>query len=120
MRSTLITICFLSLFIASCYYDKEEELYGTAECSTEGVTFSGNILKIIEDNCYRCHDAANNFGGITIEGYDNLKPYVDSGALIGVIKRENGFSPMPKNEPPLLECDIEKIEVWIMNGALNN
>lgn len=116
----MLTGSFFILLIASCYYDKEEELYGTAECSTDNVTFNETILKIIEDNCYQCHDSANNFGGITIEGYDNLKPYVESGALLGVIKRESGFSPMPKNEPPLLECDIEKIEQWINDGAPNN
>ena len=119
MRNILAYSFFL-LLISSCYYDKEEELYGTTECSTDNITFSGAILKIIDDNCYACHDAANNFGGITLEGYDNLKPYVESGALLGVVKRESGYSPMPKNEPPLLECDIEKIEAWIAGGALNN
>jgi hypothetical protein len=120
MFREILIFSFLTLLVASCYYDNEEELYGTTECSTENVTYSGNVLKIIDDNCYRCHDAANNFGGITLEGYDNLKAYADSGALLGVIKRESGYSPMPKNEPPLVTCDIEKIEVWIANGALNN
>lgn len=108
------------LFISACYYDNEVELYGTAECNLDDITFSSTVLKIIEDNCYRCHDAANNFGGITLEGYTNLKPYAESGALLGVIKRESGYSPMPKNEAPLLDCEIEKIEAWINAGALNN
>jgi len=106
--------------LASCYYDNEEELYGTTECATDNITYNGAVLKIIDDNCFRCHDAASNFGGITLEGYDNLKTYVESGELLGVIKRESGFSPMPKNEPPLRDCDIEKIETWIVEGALNN
>ena len=118
----LKTLFYMSLllFVVSCYYDNEEELYGTTECNTEGVTYSQTVLPIIENNCYRCHDAASNFGNITIEGYDNLLTIVESGALIGVIKREQGYSPMPKNEPPLLECDIEKIETWINDGAPNN
>lgn len=114
-------LLFLTFFgFNACYYDNEEELYGTTDCNTENVTYSGVVLTIIEDNCYRCHDAANNNGNITIEGYEKLKEQVDSGALSGAIKREPGYSPMPKNEPALLECDIEKIEAWILAGAMND
>ncbi len=103
-----------------CYYDKEEELYPTVECSVENLSFQTDILPIIESNCYSCHDAANNFGGITLEGYNQLKVYINNDQLVGAIKHESGFSPMPKNTAPLLECEIEKIEAWISSGALNN
>ncbi len=108
------------LFWTSCYYDSEEELYGSSNCNTNEVTFSSDILKIIDNNCYSCHDSANNFGGVTLEGFEKLKSYVDSGVLLGVVKQESGFSPMPKNAPPLLDCEIEKIEAWINDGAKNN
>ncbi len=113
-------VLFVITMLASCYYDVEEELYGTLDCSTAGVTYSGEVLSIISANCYTCHDAASNFGNITLEGYDNLKKYADSGQLLGAIKREPGFSPMPRNAAPLLDCDIAKIEKWIADGALNN
>lgn len=108
------------LTLSACYYDVEEEIYGTTECNLEDITYNATVLPIIEDNCYRCHDAANNFAGITLEGYDRLKILVDNGDLLGVIKHEAGFSPMPKNEPQLLECEIEKIEAWVAAGAPNN
>ena len=101
-------------------YDVEEELYPTTECETNGITYSGIILPIIENNCYSCHDAANNFGGITLEGYTQLKSYVDNGSLLGVIRHDSGFSPMPKNLAKLLDCEIAKIETWINNGAPDN
>lgn len=72
------------------------------------------------DNCYRCHDAANNFGGVTLEGYDQLRTYVDNGELLGAIRHTAGFSPMPKNEPQLVECNIEKIAAWVAAGAAND
>jgi hypothetical protein len=106
--------------LSSCYYDVEEELYGTTECNLSDITYSTTVLPIIEDNCYRCHDAANNFGGITLEGYERLKTMVDNGNLLGVIRHEAGFSSMPKNEPALLDCEIEKIEAWVNAGAPNN
>lgn len=119
MKYVLLTLLLATLFSA-CYYDVEEELYGTLQCNTDGVTYNGEVLSIISSNCYKCHDAANNFGNITLEGFDNLKKYVDNGQLLGAIRREPGYSPMPKNESPLLECDIAKIEKWISDGALNN
>ena len=106
--------------MVSCYYDVEEELYPTLECQTADVTYSNQVLEIITAACYKCHDAAQNFGNITLEGYDELKKYVDNGQLLGAIRHDPGFSPMPKSEAQLLECDIEKIEAWIDEGAPNN
>lgn len=121
MKKILIFSCLaIAATISSCYYDVEEELYPTLECNTEGVTYSGAVLAIISGKCYKCHDAANNNGNITLEGYDNLKKYVDSGQLLGAIKRQPGYSPMPKNEPQLIECDIAKIEEWVSQGAPQN
>lgn len=119
MKKYLIYL-FIFSFSVGCYYDVEEELYPTLECQTEEVTYSNEVVSIIEKACFKCHDAANNFANITLEGYDNLKKYVDNGQLLGAIRHDVGFSPMPKNEAQLLECDIEKIEAWIAKGALNN
>ena len=104
----------------ACYYDVEEELYGTTECSTDNLSYKNDILPILENRCYGCHDAASNFGGITLEGYSSLRTYVDNDQLLGVIKHEAGFSPMPKNAAKLLDCEIEKIETWIGEGAPDN
>lgn len=111
---------YLLIFFAGCYYDVEEELYPSLECQTTDVTYSNQVVSIIEAACYKCHDAEHNFGNITLEGYDNLKNYVDNGQLLGAIRHDPGFSPMPKNEPQLIECDIEKIEAWINEGAPDN
>lgn len=115
-----ILVLFFCWSFGACYYDKEEELYPSIECSTEDLSFQVDILPIIDSNCYSCHDATNNFGGITLEGYEELKIYINNDELLGAIKHESGFSPMPKNTAQLLECEIEKIEAWIINGAPNN
>lgn len=119
MKKLPLLLC-LFLPLVGCYYDSEERLYGTVECATEDVTFSVDVLPLIVEHCYRCHDADNNFGGITLEGYDQLRTYVDNGELLGAIRHTPGFSPMPKNEAQLVECNIEKIAVWVAAGAPNN
>lgn len=120
-----LSICFLfflllTLNMPSCYYDVEEEIYPTLECVTENVSYSGVILNIVTNNCYSCHNAASNFGNVTLEGYAALKTYVDNGKLLGVIRHESGFSPMPQNQAQLVECNIAKIEAWVNAGAPNN
>lgn len=120
-KALLILLVVIGLIsISSCYYDVEEEIYPTIDCLTDDMSYVNDILPIISDNCFRCHDAANNFGNITLEGYDLLKSRVDNGQLLGAIKHEEGFSPMPQNATKLLDCNIEKIEAWINNGAPNN
>lgn len=108
------------VLVAGCYYDVEEELYPTLECDTENMSYVNDILPIIQGNCYTCHDQGSNFGGVTLEGYESLKTYVDNGRLLGAIRHESGFSTMPKNAPQLVACNIEKIEAWINAGAPDN
>ena len=117
---SFVMLTFLGYHFSSCYYDVEEELYPMLTCDTTNVSYSNDILPIVKTNCYRCHDAANNFGGITLEGYVRLKDIVDKGRILGAIKQETGFSPMPKNSPKLIDCDIMKLEKWISEGAVNN
>lgn len=119
MKKILLLLLLLPL-LSGCYYDSEELLYTTTECATDGVTFSGTVVPILVENCFRCHDAANNFGGITLEGYDQVKRFADSGQLVGAISHTAGFSAMPKNAPQLVECNIEKIAAWVDAGAPNN
>lgn len=109
------------VFLATgCYYDVEEEIYPTTECSTMDMSYQNDILPILSDHCFECHAAALNFGNITLEGHDNLLQYVANGQLLGAIKHDPGYSPMPKTGGMLLQCNIEKIEAWIVDGAPDN
>lgn len=120
-RQIISSIFFFMLLINfNCYYDVEEELYPNVECSTEGMSYSMDITPILNSACYACHDSQNNFGNVTIDSHEALLEYVNNGQLLGAIKHEPGFSPMPKNSSKLLECEIEKIEQWVSDGALNN
>jgi uncharacterized membrane protein len=116
--TSIITLALLLL--NGCYYDVEEEIYPTIDCSVLDMSYLADILPILTSNCYTCHSAAANFGNITLEGHDQLLRYVDDSTLLGAIKHEAGFSPMPQNRAQILQCEIEKIEAWIQQGALNN
>ena len=114
-------ICiYLTAHMVSCVYNNEEELYPSEMCDTTNVTYHSTIAPIIEQFCFECHDDAAVISGIPLEGYANLKAKVVDGRLVGAIRHDVGFSPMPKDRPSLPECDILKIEKWISNGAPDN
>jgi mono/diheme cytochrome c family protein len=119
------TIKFLSiiataLLFSSCYYDVEEEIYPTLDCQSSDMSYANDIQPLIQTNCYVCHAANINFGNITLDSYPDLLVRVEDGRLLGAINHQSGFSPMPQNGPKLLDCQIEKIESWIADGAPNN
>lgn len=120
--SRLFKLLFLSsgLYAAGCYYDVEEELYPKTDCDTSAVTYSATVQPIISNRCYVCHGAGINLGNVTLEGYDNIKNYALNGDLLGAIKHQPGYSPMPQSGGMLPDCEIQKIEAWIAGGALQN
>ena len=110
----------LGITIAGCYYDSEEALYPASACVTTNMSLQTHIKPILERNCYACHSAAVNTGNITLEGHAELIKHVNSGRLLGAIKHESGFRPMPDGAPKMIACEIAKIEQWIADGAPNN
>lgn len=121
MERRIISLLIAGMVIlSSCYYDVEEVLYPPTNCTTDNMSFATDINPILSFNCFVCHSEAVNSGNVTLEGYNNVMIYVNSGQLMGAIKHESGFTPMPQNSTPLSDCNISKIEQWIAQGALNN
>ena len=116
-------IVLLSLFgflitMFSCTYNNAEELYPANTCETEKMSYQNDILPILEINgCIGCH---GDLASIDINSYEDLKIYIDNGALLGSIKHSDGYRPMPDFQPKMDQCLIDKIEAWIYDGAPNN
>ena len=69
---------------------------------------------------YPGEPSACNQGNVTLEGYENLLQYVNSGQLLGAIRHDNGYSPMPQSGGKLSDCNISLFEIWVAEGALDN
>jgi len=109
------------VFFSSCYYDKEEKIYGIALCDTSNIKYSVQITSTISTNCLRCHGGnASAGGGIQLGDYTVLKTLALNGRLIGAVTQAPGFSAMPKGGARLPDCRIAEIRTWIRNGAPNN
>ena len=118
----IIPMLFVAaLSINACTYNTEEELYPTDECNTVAMSLGTDISPILDNySCNSCHSSTSNAGGVDLEGYTNLKIWVDNGRLLGSMKHDGATSPMPKAAPKMAQCDIDKVEAWITQGAQNN
>jgi len=118
----LLFSLLVSILFVSCLQNNEEQLYpkSNSSCDTINVSFSETINPIIETYCINCHKGSTAGGNIDLSGYPNVKVQADNGFLVGTIKHQTGYSPMPKGGNKLSDCKINQIEVWIKNGALNN
>lgn len=89
----------------------------TNDCAPAGVSFASEITNILSSNgCTGCHSG----GSIVLSSYSGVKAVVDDGKLLGSIKHEAGFRAMPDGGGKMNDCDIQTIETWINEGALNN
>jgi hypothetical protein len=128
MTKIIVAIAFTAgLLVAgslsSCYYDNTEDLLGANACDTSAVSYSADIVPILQGSCYVCHGTASysaSGGGILVEGYDATAALATSGLLTAVVDWEAGASAMPKSAPKLPSCDRALIRNWVNQGALNN
>lgn len=121
-RCIALVFIISAVLINGCYYDVEEELYpqqGLA-CDTAAITYTQTIQPIIAEKCLTCHSQALQLGNIVLEGHMALADVAATGALLGAIKHESGFSAMPQGEAKLDDCTILKIEKWVNDGTPNN
>jgi hypothetical protein len=84
-------------------------------CDTTSVTYSEDITEVINTYCLGCHSGVTPSGGVLLDGYNNVVTIANTGKLVGSIRHEQGFTPMPYNSSKLSNCDIRKFEIWIDN-----
>lgn len=118
------SLFFLAFVMTSCYFDNTEDLYQyiqEVDCSSvTTASYQVDILPLLTTHCYRCHRNDRQDGNVNLEGYQQLKPYLDNGALFGTTNHEAGWAVMPTSGVKIPACEIEKLRLWIEKGALNN
>ncbi len=123
MNLRLLLLLTLAVFLSACVYNNEEDLYPTPPeaCDTLNISYQNTIIPLLTlHECIACHQGETPNGNIGMDSYEKVKAQADNGMLYGTIAHLPGFSPMPKDEPKLLDCEIRQIKAWIDQGALNN
>lgn len=113
-----VTAAFL-LYLPACVKRNAVEL-GGGSCDTTNVSYSLQIVPILQDNCYTCHKGPGASSGIDFSNYEAFKGWAQSGYVIGDLTASPGFTPMPYGLPSLSSCQINTILAWIHQGTPNN
>jgi hypothetical protein len=121
---SLLIILLSTLIISSCYYDKEELLYGNsnAPCTdtTTVMSYSQKVVPVLQQFCYSCHTGNFPSGNQLMGTYASDKAMAQNGKLYGTINHSTGYSPMPKGMAKLNNCQLNTIKKWVDGGMLNN
>ncbi len=119
----VITV-FMILFVSSCYYDKEDLLYGNANApctdTVSNISYAQHIVPMLRQYCYNCHSGGFPSGGIAMGTYATDKAIAQNGKLYGSISHTAGFIPMPQGMSKFTNCQIQAVKKWIDAGMLNN
>ncbi len=109
----------MGLMLGSCTYRVLDNL--PVPCDTTAApTYAGVVKPILDRHCALsgCHDAATQSAGYDLSSYMGTKRCQRAGRLLGAIRHEPGYSPMPRGGNKLDSCDILAIERWIAHGMM--
>jgi len=121
MRKILtLTIFTVMLALEGCYYDRFNELhpldgYVNTCDATLPDTYQSVTRIIMLSNCISCHNSSVHQGDVVLETYAQVKQHAATGELMGVVRRQSDYKPMPP-DAALRDCDIEQLQQWINNG----
>lgn len=111
-----------TLYLTGCSKESEDKLTAAnpVVCDTTNVSYSKQILNILQDNCYTCHHSPNLSSGIELGDYNSLRIRVDNGDLVHAVTHTGNVTPMPYGLPMLPACEVNTIVAWVNQGAQNN
>lgn len=119
MRSSRLFILVsatLGLAFISCRHEPEELIVGQpvpAVCDSSRVTYPVTVFPILQERCISCHSGTAPSGGLDFSDYNNVAMVADNGSLMGSIRHDEGFSPMPQGGAKLTDCEIALIAKWV-------
>lgn len=92
----------------------------SVNCDTNTFTYSGAVSKIVTKYCTGCHSGAAAPKGIQLDNYNGVQAVAANGQLLGAVRHDAGYTPMPQGGNKLSDCEIRQIEKWIATGMQNN
>lgn len=110
----IVFTLLVSVFIAGCYYDNEEELYPGSACDTVDITYTSHVAAIMTTSCAYtgCHIAGGAAPGI-FDNYAGVKEKVDDGSFYQRTLVDKDMPPAG----PLSDCNLAILQAWIDGGA---
>jgi len=113
MKTTLLLLIVL-LTTFSCSREKVTPI--DQQCNAT-ISFSNDVMPILEANCISCHQPGNTSGGYDLSSYSAIA--ANANAIVGSMKASS-YLLMPLGGPALPDSTIQKISCWIEQGKQDN
>ena len=88
-------------------------------CDSSNVTFNGSVKPVFEKHCTGCHSQPDPAYNIDLNNWDDLTRIVNDGSLIGSVKHEAGYYPMPKGYD-MSDREVAVIVKWANDTTLSD
>jgi hypothetical protein len=115
-----IVVGGIMFYLSGCAKESADRLSQGSTCDTTNVSYSKQILPILQDNCYTCHQGSAASSGIDLSDFATLQAHVANGDLVSAVTHNGKVTPMPYELPQLPSCEVNTIVAWVDQGALNN
>lgn len=87
--------------------------FATVECDTSNVTYPGTVFPILQAKCMECHSGPTPQGNLDFNNYSQVAYLAQTGVLMGALRHQAGYEPMPKDGNMLDDCTLAKINIWV-------
>lgn len=115
-KIVLISAASLVFAVACKTTSKTASTEKKPDCTSQaGLSYAADIKPIFENHCNNCHSNGGR-GGYDFTITDDVMRAAKSGALLGAVKHQSGYDPMPAKAPMLDQATISSLECWISNG----
>ncbi len=116
MKKNILSISMLAILIIASCSDEESTPSKDDNNGNDSITvsFSKDIKPIIDAKCIYCHKSTSP----QLSTYDQIAQNAER--ILGAIKHESGYKPMPQGGAKLADSLINKFEIWVSNGKPNN
>ena len=122
MKKLFFLVSALALLNA-CDYDSEEDLFGNDSCDTESISYENDIAPIIAGNCTSCHSGGTPSGNLDLADFEIVAESAQNSSYSGLLNRIGRSEGEPGAMPTsykLTQCQIDQINAWVEQGALDN
>lgn len=122
-KKSLLLLAGLLIFVSSCYYDNEADLYAlynNGDCQTANISYSSTIQPLLNSQCISCHGSGLAEAGIRLDSYNAVIIQANNGKLYGTMAHSQGFSAMPPSGARIPACTLQQLQTWITAGTPNN
>lgn len=130
LRSDVLSALTVSVgigFAVQADLGDEPAARGEVVSSHAEVSFTGDVLPLLEKHCWECHSEQSAELGLKLDTYEGVMAGSDYGTVVEAGDPDGSLlidmmesGDMPEDGDPVPAAEIEVIRNWIAEGASNN